>query len=331
MITFDATSSLNQTLVNDIISASSTSGTFSVQDFETELTGLISQVIGDESATSSVASATSSSTAASTLSTAPAASGDATTTGTSTSQDSGATNSSAAAQPSSTAASTPPAAPASSVTPSTNAMPGSAASNAALAAAEAISPVAAAFGITSLGPPAPVADEVVQSGDLTYSMGDGFPKATASTPVLDTLAEVIAKNLANNGPVSGGGPTGGPPMVQMWDPWNHTEDGPDVPASGIMITNPTTGQQVDSASVFSAYQNYYGSNPQQLVFNLGEECGLDVVKQFEQQNPSFNPLAGSSAAPPTVFDEIGPYNPFYDPNNGGQLCIFDSTGTEYLI
>jgi len=210
-------------------------------------------------------------------------------------------------------------------------MPGSAASNAALAAAEAISPVAAAFGITSLGPPAPVTDEVVQSGDLAYSMGGGFPKATASTPVLDTLAEVIAKNLANNGPVSGGGPTSGPPMVQMWDPWNHTEDGPDVPASGIMLTNPTTGQQVDSASVFSAYENYYGSNPQQLVFNLGEEWGLDVVKQFEQQNPSFNPLGGSSAAPLTVFDEIGPYNPFYDPNNGGQLCIFDSTGTEYLI
>jgi hypothetical protein len=330
MITFDATSSLNQTLVADIISASSTSGTFSVQDFETELTGLISQVIGDESATSSVASAASSSTAAGTLSTASAGSGDATTTGTSTSQDSGATISSAPAQPSSTAGS-PPSAPPSSVTPSTSAMPGSAASDAALAAAEAISPVAAAFGITSLGPPAPVTDEVVQSGDLAYSMGGGFPKATASTPVLDTLAEVIAKNLANNGPVSGGGPTSGPPMVQMWDPWNHTEDGPDVPASGIMLTNPTTGQQVDSASVFSAYENYYGSNPQQLVFNLGEEWGLNVVKMFEQQNPSFNPLGGSSAAPLTVFDEIGPYNPFYDPNNGGQLCIFDSTGTEYLI
>ena len=210
-------------------------------------------------------------------------------------------------------------------------MPGSAASDAALAAAEAISPVAAAFGITSLGPPAPVTDEVVQSADLTYSIGGGFPKATASTPVLDTLAEVIAKNLANNGPVSGGGPTSGPPMVQMWDPWNHTEDGPDVPASGIMLTNPTTGQQVDSASVFSAYQNYYGSNPQHLIFNLGEEWGLPAVNMFEQQNPSFNPLAGSNVALPTVFDEIGPYNPFYDPNNAGQLCIFDSSGTEYLI
>lgn len=145
--------------------------------------------------------------------------------------------------------------------------------------------------------------------------------------MLDTLAEVIAKNEANGY----GFTSSTTPLVQMWDPWNNTQDGPDVPASGIMLTNPNTGQQVDSAAVFSAYENYYGTNPQQLVVELGEEWGQTAVNMFEQQNPSFDPTAGNAAALPTVFQEIGPYNPFYDPNNGGQLCIFDASGTEYLI
>jgi hypothetical protein len=120
-------------------------------------------------------------------------------------------------------------------------------------------------------------------------------------------------------------------MVQMWNPFNHTEDGPLVPASGVMLTNPNTGQQVDSASVFSAYQNYYGSNPEQMIFNLGEDWGTGAVKTFEQQNPSINPTSGNIYAQETVFQEIGPYNPFVDPNNGGQMCEFDASGTEYLI
>lgn len=210
-------------------------------------------------------------------------------------------------------------------------MPGTAASNAAAAAAEAISPVAAAFGITSLTPAASGDDAVVQSGGLTYSTAGGFPQATASTPVLDTYAQVLTKNLANNSPSTSGVSSSSTPMVQMWDPWNHTEDGPEVPASGIMLTNPNTGQQVDSASVFSAYQNYYGNNPEQMIFNLGEDWGLGAVNMFEKQNPSIDPTSGNIYAKETVFQNIGPYNPFFDPNNGGQMAIFDASGTEYLI
>jgi hypothetical protein len=217
------------------------------------------------------------------------------------------------------------------VTPDPSAAPGSAAYEAGIAAANAISPVAAAFGITSFTPSSAAltgGDEVVQSGGLSYSIGGGFPKATASTPVLNTYAEVVERNLANNGSSSTSSST---PMVEMWDPWTHTQDGPMVPASGIMLTNPKTGQQVDSAAVFDAYQNYFGSNPEQMIFNLGEDWGKNAVNLYEQQNPTFNPTAGNIFAQPTVFQEIGPYNPFYDPNNGNQLAIFDSTGTEYLI
>jgi hypothetical protein len=149
--------------------------------------------------------------------------------------------------------------------------------------------------------------------------------------VLDTYAEVLAKNLAYDSSLKSDTATSSTPMVQMWDPWNSTQDGPMVPASGIMLTNPNTGKLVDSAAVFSAYENYYGSNPQQMIFDLGEDWGQAAVDMFEQQNPSVDPTAGNIFAQPTVFQDIGPYNPFYDPNNGGKLAIFDSTGTEYLI
>ena len=117
----------------------------------------------------------------------------------------------------------------------------------------------------------------------------------------------------------------------MWDPWNNTLDGPLVPASGVMLTNPTTGQQVDSGAVFAAYENYYPNNNALMLADMQATWGKAATNLWVQQNPSANPASGDPTATPTVFQEIGPYNPFFDPNNGGSLAIFDSSGTEYLV
>lgn len=358
MLTFDATSSLNQGLVGNLISAASTSGKFSVQDFESELAGLIGQVFASVSGSaqgsgSSSAAAAPAATEGSSSSTSAAA--------LSTGQNSGATNSGASAAAAGTSASSSRSGLAAGTSASSGLGTGtvstggsssgssssgsaySAATLAAAAAAAAISPVASEFGITTMPAAAPQHDAVVQSGGLLATANGGIPQADASTPVLDTLGQLIAKNEAAgaalaaasstsaSGSAASASSSSSTSMVQMWDPWTFSQKGPLVPASGIMLTNPSTGQQVDSAAVFSAYENYFPNNNEQMLLNMREEWGAGAVQMWEQQNPTLDPTSGNPWATPTVFQQLGPYNPFQDPNNGGALAMFDSSGTEYLV
>jgi hypothetical protein len=144
--------------------------------------------------------------------------------------------------------------------------------------------------------------------------------ATSSTPDIDPSTIAVPATT----PISG-------PTVTMWDPYSRTQQGPQVPATGVIWTNPATGQSADSGAITAAYEHYFGKGTELELQKMQEEWGAGNVQKYLQANPSIDNTQNlNDIGPLTAFQEIGPDQIFYDPNNGNQACFFNYSGVEFL-